>query len=545
MDGMLFVTFFFPALVSFNITISIVTFLLTIIVVFGPEVSVVVLELIRSNAITNSYTDVVSKWLGVMQTQVSDADKRVSIFWPVLVSGVTIWTTASTYGVGGAARHGKKGWKFVQPGVGGIRFILVQIFTWITFALSVGMPWTTLENIGWLSVLGLVPSNREDPGSHQGLLVVGSALGMISNTFVILGLMSYDPKERVEPVNIQKQRRKFDTGKWKWNIFGDSEAWWWLFLVLQGTFVVFSWQLAVMLERTSVVKNSVVESLLLMVVTTLLAVPLALTNAIAGKWRHGERNYRLTMPFQGGAIFVALQGLGWTLFSGAFVVTLFKLYSTATASGTKVSISSTASMGIIAYLCIVASLFFFDPTQVRRSPDEISDSEELEADISDEDASVSTGATKSKHAHSILGKRQSPAVKGALEYLVQWKPMGSPAWVLEEILMKEDPDALKNHEKTVRTPRIGLEQRHRQVNSKGRSISPKLKPRRNEVVDDDTSGDESENAELETDSDSEDVWEEVEDEEGNVFYYNEKRKLAQTTLPQRFAEAWARQQHVQ
>ena len=90
--------------------------------------------------------------------------------------------------------------------------------------------------------------------------------------------------------------------------------------------------------------------------------------------------------------------------------------------------------------------------------------------------------------------------------------------------MKEDPDAIKNNEKSVRTPRIGTQTRQRQLN-RGRSVSPKRIPVQRLNDDDDDDDD--------TDSDSEDVWEEVEDELGNVFYYNERTNRTQTTFPVR------------
>jgi hypothetical protein len=545
MDGMLLVTFFFPVLVTVNITLSVITFLLSLIVSFGPEIVQILVDMLKSNPNTSDYASLVTDLLGEIPS-VEDSKKPLSVFWSIFVSGVTVWTTLSTYGVGGAARHGKKGWRFVQPGVGGVRFILVQVMTWVTMAASIAMPWTTLKDFGWLTVLGVVADKEKDPASHRGLLVVGSALGMLANTFVVLGLMSFDPKEKMIE-NLNRKRRNFEVGKWKWNLFGDSEAWWWLFLILQGTFVVFSWQLAVMIEMSSTVKNNIVESLLLMVVTSLLAVPLALTNAVAGKWRHGERNYRLSMPCQGGPIFVVLQGFGWALFASAFVVTLAKLYSTATASNTKVSISSTASLGFVSYLCIVASLFYFDPAQVKKEDNDLGAESEGEDDTIQDDSFAASTPSQQKRAHSVLGRRQSPSVKGALEYLVQWKPTSSPGWILEELLLKEDPDAIRMNERVVRTPRMhGTSSSTSSNGTRGRSISPKLNPARvdptehqenddEEDEDADESSDED-NVDINTDSDSEDVWEEVEDENGNVFYFNEKKNLAVNTLPKHIEE---------
>jgi len=499
------------------------------------------------SSVTQEYVPIVKQWIGLVS--LNELQTPVSLFWSILVSGVTLWTVFTTYGLGGAAMHGKNGWKFVQPGVGGLRFIIVQIMTWMTATLSISMPWVNLKNIGWLSSFGVIADDELDPASHRGLLVVGSALGMLSNTFCVLGLMSFNPKEKVpkakiDKANIDKARRRFEFGKWKWNIFGDSEAWWWLFLILQGTLVIFSWQLAVMIEMNKTMKNNIVQSLLLMVATSLLAVPLALTNAVAGKWRHGERKYRLTMPFQGGAMFVTLQALGWALFASASLGSLMKLYSTATASTAKFSISTTAALGLVSYLCIVASLFWFDPAQV----EDETKSEDSESDSEVEDAS-SRKQSQPQQGPYILGKRSSPSKRGSTEYLVQWKATSTAIWMLKETLLQQAPRALIKNKKN-------LTNRHRSKSPSFTRRSHGLNDDESESSDEDNDeGEEEEEiilpekspasppmitkySEEETDTDVDnDVWEEVEDEHGNVYYFNEKKKIAQTIIPAKLEKA--------
>ena len=405
-------------------------------------------------------------------TEFVNPQRPVSLFWPVLVSGVTIWTTLTTYGIGGAARHGKQGWRFVQPWSGGVRFVFVQILTWITAALSIGMPWTTLPKLGWL--LPWIGDTQTDPVSHRGLLVVGSALGMLSNTFCVLGLMSFNPDENMQNID----SKTFDVGKWSWNIFGDSLLYWYLFLTLQGTFVVFSWELAVMLEMSQSLKNNIVESLLLIVISSLIAVPLGLTNAVAGKWRHGERIYRLTMPCEGGAIFVTLQAIGWTLFSLSFVMTLLKLVSViSNTRRDQLSISVSAFAGLLSYFFILASLFWFDPSKVHEQD---SDSEET------------------------LKARTKAAAK---RYLKSLKRGFTP---------KSDKGSSRK--------------------SKTRSVSPKFRkatrPKEDQKEEDVPIPEEmqtrNEDEDCEEDSD---IWEEVEDENGNVYFFNEKKNISQTTVP--------------
>lgn len=490
--------------------------MLTLLVTFGPEFRLLLREASEATPFVGEYVSVLDK------TVISQVytPAPISNFWSFLVSSVTLLTTFSTYGLGGAARHGKKGWRFFQPGAGGIRFVLVQIMTWVSVAFSVVMPWTNMKHFGFFTLSGYVEDQATDPASHRGLLVVGSAFGMLANTFCVIGLMSFNPSERSD------RGGALETGRWKWNLLGDSKVYWWLFLILQGTFVAFAWELSVMLEMSSALKNNIVQSLILMVISAFLAIPMALTNAVAGKWKHGERKYKLTMPCQGGVVFVLLQSLGWTLFSGAFIGTLMKLWTTATMSDTQVFISSTASLGFVSYLCIVASLFVFDPTQVDSSFNEDG------LDVEEEEESLLDGDhVQEKHAHSVLGKRSSPTVKGHHEYLVQWKAHGSPIWVLDDKLAEIDPDAIsKADERTAATMKNTSSSKQ---DMRGRSRSPMLRrgAKHGYVDPVDHAHAQEDDDESETDEDSDEVWEEVEDEHGNVFFFNEKRNIAQTKVP--------------
>lgn len=534
--------------------LSILTFVLSLFVSFGPEIRERIVWVLGMNDLTKEY---VPNVLNLQSPLGDNPQQPLGVFWPVWVSFITLWTTLTTYGVGGAAHHAKKGWRFVQPGAGGVRFMLVQTMTWVTAALSMAMPWTTLKGYGWLSTLGMVPDGEIDPLSHRGLLVVGSALGMLSNTFCVLGLMTFNPNEKNG--SFKSKSRKFDTGKFKWNVFGDSETWWWLFLLLQGVLVIFSWQLAVMVEM-SALKNHIVESLLLMVATALLAIPLALTNAVSGKWKHGEKRYRLIMPFQGGPVFLLLQALGWISFSAAVVATLIKLFATAGYHKNSVSISLTASLGFFSYLCIVASLFWFDPSKVKSREDSSDEEDNVIEEDSYKDENdkprsrrksnlkrklpatktlKSSKAMPSKKVQTLLGRRQSPRIKGALEYLVQWSTSKHPEWVLESRLLELDPQAVRVNEHIIATPRIGAVQRSNGVAAArggARSASPAfrrvaLDATSSDEEDEDSDGEEAPNDVSVVGVDVE--WEEIEDEHGNVFFFNVKTGQSQTTVPKR------------
>jgi len=122
---------------------------------------------------------------------------------------------------------------------------------------------------------------------------------MLSNTFCVLALMSYDGKGRSN-----------FTERWHFGVFGDAQWYWLLFLCLNGALVVYSVQISIMLDTIGTVKHSLIEAVLLMTVTLLLAVPVVLAQTVGGKWRHGEKRFKLIQPFKGGNFFVSLQALG-------------------------------------------------------------------------------------------------------------------------------------------------------------------------------------------------------------------------------------------
>ncbi|KAH9255510.1 hypothetical protein BASA81_006327 [Batrachochytrium salamandrivorans] len=515
MDGMLLVTFFFPALAVFNFTLSIVTFLLTLFISYGPEVyrtlEATVVDLVPHLVAPNAAIQ--SKLVSSQHHQSS------SFFWSMFVSCVTIWTTLTTYGFGGAARHGKSGWRFVQPGRGGVRYVLLQWLTWTTAALSIAMPWTTLKSFGWLALLGVVPDHEQDPASLRGLLVVGSALGILANTYCFIGLMMFGGDR--------------GNAKFKWNLLGSSKMWWWLFLMLQSTLVVSSWQLAIMMEIQPEGVNNLVQRLLLCVVALLLAVPIGLTNSVGGKWKHGEKKFHLSMPFQGGKMFALLQALGWTSFALTMASLIAKMHSMLTYQDQDVvKLSYSLFLGVLSFVFIAGSLFWFDPKQVHRA-------QPLASSSSSSSSSLEDGLVESaeedeegeEQVFSLLGKRKSKTT-GGLEYLVQWRVDTPKAvWVPEQELLGRDPKAVQRNRHLIAQPlalKVATPPPRVMAGSRSRSSSPKRRPPLGPQGDDDGDNNDDDDDE---EGKEQDVWEEVEDENGNVFYYHEGKNLTRLSVP--------------
>jgi hypothetical protein len=594
MDGLLLLAFVLPGLVAFNLTLSVLSFFFSLIITFGPSISQVLLEnsifiQYSYHSLTNKYPSLSyltywipqswinsssSLFLSVLNNPTSTTSSS-SLFPQLAVSCITAWTVLSTYGVGGAIRYGKRGWRFVQPCAGGPRFVLLQFCTWTTTGVALVLPWTTVKDLGWLIFLDKV--ERNDTQSNNAMLVAGAALGMLSNSLCVLTLLSFQSSTpNVTFHSLDQNLRMLETSKIKSRAFfgSDSTIWWWLFLILQGALVIFSLQLAFMIE-TNPLRNKLIEATLLMVVTALTAVPTAITNAIGGKWKYGEKRYRLMMPFQGGIKFISLQALGWSAYALATITTLTKLYEitfgrapwgAATASfhqRTNAPLAVAAMSGVFAYICIFASLFFFESNDGGGGDDgsENSDSEDVLDEDDEDDESTALEIA------GVLGKRRGKEA-GTLDYLIQWKraipvPDQSamkPTWMNERNLSNE---ALRLCEQLCPTPKsvrraaaaaaaassvTGNGSHHHSssthhhhhtsnnnntTNNKGRSTSPPLiRPHQQHQISPNKSTSNAHNLSLSNHPTSSiqssprgsvtstDDWEELEDENGNAYFFN-------------------------
>ncbi len=429
MDGMLFLVYFFPLIVAGSFIISFITFILTLWIGFSEDIQASIQNYLVDNVNPFTTTYLSFKLYDKNRGYIHDGLFNYMIalagnppfqntlyFYPLLVSISTILTVTLIYHYGGILRHGNAGWKFLQFGRGGIRFVILQIVTWTTLAFSVILPWTDVDDLGWFPMFGLTEPASKDKHAHAGLVVAGAALGMLSNTTNILGLMSFDSSETRERMRL----RRLETGKWKWNIFGNGKSWWWMFMGLQWALVLFSFALAYVSE--SKLRNNLVQAIVLMVFTTALAYAVSITNLIGGKWMHGEKVFRSFMPLEGGAVFALLQALGWMSFAFALALTLSKLLSLVfgetAASGvlSNVSITFAGSLGIVSYLLIFTSILFFDPAAT--SPTRYESDSTDESDVAD-DESVSENEEEEIKANELTQplrsrsaeKARGPAIK--------------------------------------------------------------------------------------------------------------------------------------
>eukprot|EP00510_Aplanochytrium_minuta_P001940 CAMPEP_0184017856 /NCGR_PEP_ID=MMETSP0954-20121128/7794_1 /TAXON_ID=627963 /ORGANISM="Aplanochytrium sp, Strain PBS07" /LENGTH=442 /DNA_ID=CAMNT_0026299189 /DNA_START=591 /DNA_END=1919 /DNA_ORIENTATION=- len=436
----------------------------------------------------------------------------------------------------------------------------------------------TIDEIGLLGVCGFVDSASVDVRSHAGLMLIGSIFSILAQTFAFFSLFAFDAKaERLRIYlrreNVGQTLADLNKSNLNWEkIFGvENQNFWWMFVALQICISVYAGVIAFLIDM-SFLKNAVIQRIIVVVFAVLMTITVSLTNTIGGKWRYGGARYRLFMPGQGGLQYVALQAFGWTSFAGSLVFTVFKMYDLANASESSLQLMRAAGvLGLMSEACLIMSLFVFDPS--KSGPPEELTQEDDEVDILEMDDQVelrspgrgrqnlrqrrgrqrsrSRGAElKSKknvralrlNVERIIGKRPSPKLKGTIEYLVQWKYPSMSTWEDEPALIKKSTSgkqfvlrAIAKYEQQLadmvshtlsesdkdrmKTKKSSTSKTSEVVSAPNKSI---------ELVDQESDSVDEEY--LLTDTKGE-IWEECEDEEGNLFYVNLRTGVSVIEIP--------------
>eukprot|EP00511_Aplanochytrium_stocchinoi_P001059 CAMPEP_0204843314 /NCGR_PEP_ID=MMETSP1346-20131115/47904_1 /ASSEMBLY_ACC=CAM_ASM_000771 /TAXON_ID=215587 /ORGANISM="Aplanochytrium stocchinoi, Strain GSBS06" /LENGTH=457 /DNA_ID=CAMNT_0051982435 /DNA_START=488 /DNA_END=1861 /DNA_ORIENTATION=- len=450
----------------------------------------------------------------------------------------------------------------------------------------------TVDKIGFLGISGFVDVASTDPRSHAGLMLIGSIFSILAQTFAFFSLFAFDAKaERLRHYlqrrNMEKTLKELNESNWDWNkVFGgDTTQFWWMFVSLQVCITVYAGVIAFLIDM-DFLKNSLIQKIVTVVFSVLLTITVSLTNSVGGKWRYGGARYHLYMPGMGGGRYVALQGFGWTSFAFSLAFTVYKMYDLVNATGTNIQLMRIAGgLGLLSELFLILSLFVFDPTQVtgyKAKTDTENEEEEEEIEAEEEGVrmtrshgkqdnlrrrtrkgrqrSRSRGAVASKKKQKqdverIIGKRPSPKLKGTIEYLVQWKFPSMNTWENQPSLLEKSNSgkqfilsAIAQYEQQLadmvsKSMEENAKTRAGKIISKStrrnmfRSRSPP-KAKRTSVVQEISTDEESDDMEpVEGESefvvrDSKgDVWEECEDEAGNIFYINLSSGVSVFELP--------------
>lgn len=539
MDAYVFVAFFFPIIVMYNFLMMIGAFFFALWVGFGENLA---------NVVDQKF-DNLPVWVG---TWLRDPPfNRYPSFYPLAFNICATWAVVSTYSLG-YAFHSKGGWKWFQPGQGGIRFVLFQIHTWLCFSCCLIFPWMSVDDMGVLQWLQQVSPASEDKASYGGLLVMSSVWGILALTFALCGLLSYDANakkiHRLSFIDdIVDSTRELESGPWNFaRVFGTSETFWWMFVALEICVTFYSFAIALLIDYRFL-ENQTIQGLALVVYIGFLSTSIGLTNSIGGKWRHGEQAYRIFMPFQGGKLFTILQGVTWTSFALAIAFALWKLYNVLTIASSNVGglMRLSGFLGLLSEILLVVSLCLFDPTQVDQDDNEMHEEETSSQRASSRSSrrgqtqsrsrSKSNSARRRKKAEEhvvdrIIGKRPSPQSKGTIEYLVQWRAPYGIRWENQLALLEKTGNARDFVLQLIDAYEQQLSQMVNESLSKEKTGSPGKCRSRGQQPQSSTQLSASKHN-SQTNGGVNEIWEEYEDELGNTFYFSVTTGASVSELP--------------
>ena len=225
-----------------------------------------------------------------------------------------------TYQLGGLALHSSHGWKFWQPGVGGRRFVALNAVSWTMYSVSLLM---STVNVALGDFL---------------LSVAAFAVGMVAYGTIVSSLLVYrnsntsakEPTPSVIPTGVavptdsqmmedRTFNDQFELSMLMHNGEGPSDLWW-LFVSMNTVLCAVGAWVGVVGDFHA--KHEFLKILATSVVIGSVAVSTAITHAIGGQWRHIKTGYLAFQPGKGGPRFVAMQALGWTVFSTAMLLAL-------------------------------------------------------------------------------------------------------------------------------------------------------------------------------------------------------------------------------
>jgi sterol-4alpha-carboxylate 3-dehydrogenase (decarboxylating) len=278
-----------------------------------------------------------------------------------------------TYGIGGFVLHSKHKWSFFQPGVGGARFVALNGLGWALYAIS------------------LVMSGLNFALHDTILSFMAFAVGMLSYGLVVSSLLVYQNKDAMpttrraqvttpsdEAIKRIAQDDRTFTEDFELSALmhsgeGPSDLWW-LFVAMNTVLAgVGAW---VGLLGDFHAKGSILKIGSIITVLWTVAASAAITHAIGGQWKHINTGYIAFQPGKGGPKYVALQALGWMLFSIGELLGLLVFFSESSKlTGGKGFLPgalplSTLSglLGLVSQVIIAGSLFFYigDPSDASK-----------------------------------------------------------------------------------------------------------------------------------------------------------------------------------
>ena len=275
-----------------------------------------------------------------------------------------------TYGLGGLALHSQHGWRFWQPGVGGIRFVALNGVGWALYSIALLM---TGINVFVGDIMLAMAAFAIGMGSYgavvSSLLVYRNKAAAATAADEAGGRSVTRAQIAAPPESVLRAEDRTFTEEVELSALmrnGESVSdLWWLFIAMMTvTSAVGAWVGAAGDFHAA---KEVTKMFATVTLLWSMALSTAITHAIGGQWRHINTGYLSFQPGKGGPQFVAMQAVGWTLFSLCELIALVALFgqfqrALGRKSAVPASVPLTAFAGLLGWFAqctVAASLFFY------------------------------------------------------------------------------------------------------------------------------------------------------------------------------------------
>jgi hypothetical protein len=261
---------------------------------------------------------------------------------------VTIFSFSATYLIAGKIKYQSE-FQWWQPFRGGIRFVLLQAAAWMFFSVSLLLPLSPF-------VAAVVYPRT----AVVGFSLCGGASALLGQVAMMCSLPLFSHVHVSHP-DATPKRPTSPQAEW----FAD-EQWWGWFIAVQVFVACAGFLLSVISESVGKGVSTDDDPSWVLGLFALFCVVLSttLTHGIGGRWMHRRSHWCFFQPGEGGARFVALQGLSWTCFSLSVYVLIIPPLAVCPSVCVRAYYTPSGCMSLCLCTCLLYVLWLYVPMSV-------------------------------------------------------------------------------------------------------------------------------------------------------------------------------------